>query len=221
MRGTEFQRLITFPFNGVDGKDATCAAVHRAQHGGHPDAAQPDDRHVVTGPHLGRPGRRPESRCHTTADERRSLERYGWVDLHQRCLMDHDVGGEGAQQCVGVHVAPIGLDAKSPVRNRSSGHQPHTQVAQIALTGVAGWTFAARWDERRRDMVTHREVVDAFADLDDDAGAFVAAQHGKGRHGDVAGHHVMLGMAQPRGFHPDLDLALRGSPMSISSTDHG
>ena len=59
-------------------------------------------------------------------------------------------------------------------------------------------------------MVTHREFFDTFADLDDDAGAFVPTEHGKRRHRDVAGHHVVIGMAEPRGLQLYLHLASAG-----------
>jgi hypothetical protein len=120
----------------------------------------------------------------------------------------HRAGREGAQQCIRVDVVAVGLDSKCAVRDCCSGHQPHTEVAQISLAGLARRALTARRYERRRDVVAHSEVFDAFADLDDDAGAFMAAEHGKGRHRDVAGHHVVIGMAQPHGFHLDLHLAL-------------
>ncbi len=57
-------------------------------------------------------------------------------------------------------------------------------------------------------MVARREVVDSLADLDDDTGAFVAAEDRERRHRDVAGDDVVIGVAHARHFERDLDLAL-------------
>ena len=56
-------------------------------------------------------------------------------------------------------------------------------------------------------MVTHGKSLDTFADLDNDACPFVAAEHGKRCHRNVAADHMVVGMAQPRGFQLNLDLA--------------
>ena len=44
---------------------------------------------------------------------------------------------------------------------------------------------------------------------------------GKPEHRDAAGHQVVVGVAHARRFHLDLDFVLCGSPISISSIDHG
>ena len=57
-------------------------------------------------------------------------------------------------------------------------------------------------------MVTGLEVFDAFADFDDDTGTLVTAEHRECRHGNVARHDVMVGVAHSGDFECDLDLAL-------------
>ena len=59
-------------------------------------------------------------------------------------------------------------------------------------------------------MIAGREVLDAGADLGDDAGALVAAEHREARHRDAAGDQVVVGVAHARRFHLDLDLVLDG-----------
>ena len=59
---------------------------------------------------------------------------------------------------------------------RQDGHLPHD-----------GMNDAATWSPTA-------ESVDTFADLDDDAGAFMTTEHGERRHRDVAGYHVVIGM---------------------------
>jgi hypothetical protein len=55
------------------------------------------------------------------------------------------------------------------------------------------------------------EVVDVGAFLDDDPGAFVSAENGERRHGDVTGHQVVIGVTKPGRLQLDLDLpAARG-----------
>ena len=67
-----------------------------------------------------------------------------------------------------------------------------------------------------------RDVLDAGTDFGDDAGALVTAEHREAGHRDAAGDQVMVGVAHSRRFHLDLDFVLDcGSPISISSIDHG
>jgi len=80
--GTEFECLVALPFDRVDGKDPMRTAMDRAEHSCCTHAAYADDDNIVTGSNLSRSRRRSESRCHTTADERRDLKRYRGVDLH-------------------------------------------------------------------------------------------------------------------------------------------
>ena len=124
--------------------------------------------------------------------------------------MDHDIRREGTQQRIRVDILAFGLDSKGAVGDGCSRHQAHSEVAQIGLACAAGWALAARRYERRCDVVTHSKSIDTFADLDDDARALVATEHGERCHRDVAAHHVMIGMTQPRGFQLDLYLAFPG-----------
>ena len=71
-------------------------------------------------------------------------------------------------------------------------------------------TLAARRDERQHHVVAGCDVLDAGADLGDDACALVAAQHREAGHRDVAGDQVVVGVAHARRFHLDLDLVLDG-----------
>lgn len=124
--------------------------------------------------------------------------------------MDHDIGREGTQQRIRVDILTLGLNSKGPVGDGCSRHQAHPEVAQIGLARAAGGADAARRYERCCDVVTHSKSFDTFAYLDDDAGAFVATEHGERCHRDVTAHHVMIGMTQPRGFQLNLYLALPG-----------
>ena len=122
--------------------------------------------------------------------------------------MNHHVRRESTQQRIRVDILAPGLDAKGAVGDSCSRHQAHPDVAQIGLACAARRALATRRYERRCDVVTYSKSIDTFANLDDDAGAFVAAEHGERCHRDVAAHHVMIGMTQSRGFELDLYLAL-------------
>ena len=77
----------------------------------------------------------------------------------------------------GIDVLSSRLNAKRAVRHRCARHQSHAEVAQVALTGLARPADAAGRDERRGDVIAGLQIVDALADLDDDACAFVTAEH--------------------------------------------
>src|ERR1700733_12705037 len=124
--------------------------------------------------------------------------------------MDHDIGREGTQQRIRVHILTLSLNSKGAVGYGCSRHQAHPEVAQIGLARAAGGALAARRYERRCDVVTHRMSFVTFADLYDDARLLVASEHGERCHRDVAAHHVMIGMTQPSGFQLNLYLALPG-----------
>ena len=154
--------------------------------------------------------RRAEAGGDTAADQAGDLERDGRVDLHDRALVHDHVRAERAQQGHRDDGLALGRHPVGAVGDRRAGQQSGTEVAQVAHAGLTRRTFAARRDEREHDVVAGRDVLHAGADLGDDAGAFVAAEHREARHRDVAGDEVVVGVAHARRFHLDLDLVLDG-----------
>ncbi len=79
----------------------------------------------------------------------------------------------------------------------------------MRLADAAGVALAAARDEREDDVVADLELGHALADLDDLAGALVAADDGELgqphevgdvlREDHVAGDHVLVGVAQAGG----------------------
>ncbi len=213
--GTEFERLVAFPLDGFDGEHITRAGVHRTLQRRHPDAAEADDGHVFTGPDRGRPGRRAPARRHAAADQGRRREGDRRVDLDERGPVHDQVRRIRPEQRVRVDVLAARLNPKRPVGHRCTRHQTHSQVAQIPLTGLARPAFAAGRDERRGDVVTGHEVVDALADFDDDTGTFVTAEHRECGHRDIARDDVMVRVAHARDLECDLDL----TPARVADLD--
>ena len=179
---------------------------------GHADTADADDRDVLAGPDIGAADRRAVAGGDTAAHQAGHLERDRRVDLHHRALVHHHVRAERAQQGHREDAAAVlgGVHAVRAVGHRGAAEQPGAQVAQVAHAGLTRRTLTAGRDERQHDVVTGCEVLDTGADLGDDAGALVPAEHRETHHRDAAGHQVVVGVAHPRRFHLDLDLVLDG-----------
>jgi len=90
----------------------------------------------------------------------------------------------------------------------AAGQQHGPRVAQVLLAAGAPAAPPAAGDELQHDVIAGGHVGDVGPDRLHDAGAFVPAGDGQlhGRH--VAGAHVIVGMAEPRGH--DLDQHLGG-----------
>ncbi len=210
MGGTEFQRRITLPLDRLDDEDVPGARVGRTLQCGHAHPADADDCHVLAGPDVGGAGRRAVARRHAAADQTGHLERDRRIDLHHRALVHHHVRREGAEQGHREDVLALGLDPEGAVRDGRAVEQARAKVAQVAQTGLTRRTPAAGRDERQHHVVAGCDVLDSGADLGDDAGALMTAQHREAAHRDAAGDQVVVGVAHPRRFHLDLHLVLDG-----------
>ena len=205
---SNFARKFVLPLGGFNDEQIPRARRRRALQCRHADTAETDDGDVVTRSDGGRLGGRAPARRHTAADEGRRLERNGLVDLDHRGPVHDKVRRVCSQQRVRVDVLSSCLNAKRAVRHRCSRHQSHAEVAQVALAGLAGPTDTTRGDERSGNVITGPQIVDALADLDDDARAFVTAEHRKAKHRNVAGDDVMVGMTHACRLERHLHLTL-------------
>ena len=175
-----------------------------------PTPPTPIDHDVVTGADVTAFDRRAVARRHAAADEAGHLERDRRIDLHHRALVHHHVRAEGAEQRHREDGLALGVNAVGAVRDGRAAEQARAQVAQVAQSCLTRRTPAAGRDERQHHVVAGSDVLDAGADLGDDACALVAAEHREAGHRDVAGHQVVVGMAHARRFHLDLDFVLDG-----------
>ena len=177
VRGTELQRRIALPLDRLDDEDVAGARVDRALQRRHAHAADADDRDVLAGPDVGGAHRRAVAGGHAAADQAGHLERDRRVDLHHRALVHDHVRRERAEQRHREDVLALGLDAEGAVGHGRAAEQAGAQVAQVAQPGLTRRTLAAGRDERQHHVVARGDVLDAGADLGDDAGALVPAEH--------------------------------------------
>jgi cation diffusion facilitator CzcD-associated flavoprotein CzcO len=102
----------------------------------------------------------------------------------------------------------LGVDAVGVIGDGLAAEQTGTEVAEVAHTGLTGRTPAAGRDERQHDVIARLEVLDAGADLGDDACAFVATEHREAEHRNATCYKMVVGVAHARRFHLYLDLVL-------------
>ena len=127
-----------------------------------------------------------------------------------------------------------------PVADHSAGQRGQPEIAQVLAAGRAPVARPARGDEGHRDVVPHSHLGHIGADLGHDARTLVTTDEGEhgghpdhleylGWSADVAGAHVLVGVAQSRigHLHPDLpvgrrvDLDLLGLPRLVQPrADH-
>ena len=184
------------------------AGVGRTLKRRHAHATDADDRDVLAGPDVGGAHRRAVAGGHAAADECGHLERDRRVDLHHGTLVHDHVRRERAQQRHREDVLAPGLDPEGAVGHCRAVEQARAEVAQVAQPGLTRRTPAAGRDERQHHVVTRTDVLDTWADLGDDAGALMPAQHREAAHRDAAGDQVVVGVTHPRRLHADLDLVL-------------
>ena len=100
---------------------------------------------------------------------------------------------EGAEADHGRDVLALGVVPDGAV-HLAPRHQDTADVAQVRMAGGAGRALAARRHEAEHHVVARLQRGDARADLLDDTGALVAADHRQG-HGHVARDEVLVGVA--------------------------
>jgi hypothetical protein len=205
VRGAEDLGLLALGGDGVDGHDVPRAAVDRALHGVHPDAAGPEHDDGVAELDLGRVDRRTPAGRDAAADQRRRHERHRLVDLHDRVHRNHRVGREGTEVAEGADPLPAGVDAVGAVGG-GAGQDPGAELAHVGVAGDAHPALAARRQEREDDVVALLDLGDLRADLGHHAGALVAAQDRTPVQRDVAGVDVVVAVADARRgqLHRDL-----------------
>ena len=199
---------VTLELDGVDGEDHLGTGEAGALHGGGADATDADHGHVVAGPHVRRVDRRAPAGGDAAADQAGLVERDVVEDLHARGLVDHGVGGEGAEADHGRDVLAAGVMAHGAVELLPR-HEDAADVAQVRVAGGTGRTLPAGRDEAEHDVVARGQAGHTGTHLLDHAGALVAADDGKGD-GHVAGEQVLVGVAHARRRQLDEDLALLG-----------
>ena len=105
-----------------------------------------------------------------------------------------------------VDVLPVAVEALAPREQRAGAVRGSARLAQGRASLRARQAMAAARHEHHDDVVALLEVVDAGADLLDDARRLVAERH-RHRPRPVALDHRQVRVAQPRRRDLDQDLA--------------
>ncbi|MCO5556202.1 hypothetical protein L7F22_009747 [Adiantum nelumboides] len=179
--GAELLGLLTLERDRVDGDDVGRARVGRPLHRVDADAADAHDDRGVAGLDLARVDRGAPAGADAAADEAGHVER----DV----VRDLDAGAGGG-------LLPAG-----------AGEQARAEVAEVLHAGRAPAAVAAGGQEGEDDVVALLEPLVVAPGLGDDAGALVATGERVDADRDVAGGDVVVGVAQARRGHLDLDLA--------------
>ena len=206
--GAEFGGQVALQLHRVDGEDHFGAGETGPLHGRSPDAADTDHGHIVTGLHVGRVDRRAPAGGDATPDQAGLVERDVVEDLHAGGLVDHGVGGEGAEADHGRDVLSPSVMPHRPIE-LLAGHENAADIAQVRVSGGAGRTLPARGNEAEHHVVARSEARHAWPHLLNHPGALVSADHGQ-RDRHVAGKQMLVRVAHARGRQLDEDLALLG-----------
>ena len=126
----------------------------------------------------------------------------------------HDgVLGERAEQTHQPEVLAVqGVVAGGAVADLEAGWERSRVVAQVGVAGDAHDAAPAGGHEPEHDVVAGLEPAHTLADLDDDPGTLVAADHGRsgGGAGEVARDDVLVAMTHAGRLELDQHLACLG-----------
>jgi hypothetical protein len=195
VRGAQLQRLLSLEPHRVDGDDVAAAGDPRTLDRVGTDPADTDDHGGVARAQLGAAHRGAEPGGHTAADEHSHVQREPLIDLHDRLHRHHRVPRERAEQAHLADVLAAGVEAVGAVELRAE-RGARAVVAQVRVAAHAVAAPPAGRQERHHHRIAHLDLGDARADLDDPAGALVPADHRVGD-GQIAGHEVLVGVAEP------------------------
>ena len=207
--GAELDRLIALELHGVDGEDLAGPGQLRALHRIDADAADPDDRNVVPGRDLGRVDGGTPAGDDPAPEQAGLVQGDTRIDLDAAGLVDHRPLGERSEEAHETEVGAAGVMAGRVVGDLAAAAEVHAEVAEVLVTRRAGRAAPARRDETEDHMVARGQPVHAGPDLLDDARSLVASDD-RQRERQVAGHEVLVGVAQPGADQPDEDLAVLG-----------
>ena len=206
--GAERQGRLPLELDRVDGDDVGGADVRRALHGVDADAADAHDDDGLAGPGLGGVDRPSPTRC-----RRRSRRRQAFSSGRSLSTFTHDATSTtvSSQNVEMPAPWPIGWPSMLIRKLPSDRHPVSTLAPRSHRFCMPDAHQRQRPQPGRNDSTTWSPTSQPGVfgpTLDDDAGALVAAGHRQDAGRQVAGGHVVVGVAEPRGHHLQLDLAL-------------
>jgi hypothetical protein len=196
--GAELLGGLPLELHRVDGEDPLGAGEAGALHGGGAEATDADDGDVVAGVDLGGVDGRAPTGGGTAAQQHDLVEREVGEDLHDRPLVHHAVGGEGAEAGHDQRVLSLHVHARAAVEHVPA-HHLRPVVAQVRMAVGARRALPADGDERVDDVVARLQALHVGAHGLDDAGALVPGDPRVAAMGHVPGDEVLVGVAQARG----------------------
>ncbi|MCY1520836.1 hypothetical protein D9M68_556280 [compost metagenome] len=163
---------------GVHGDDAAGLGLHGALDHGQADAAQAEHGDGIAFLDLGGVVHGTQARGDAAAQQAHLFVGGGRVDLGQRDFVDDGVLAERRAAHVVVQRLAFVAEARGAVRHDALALRGAHLLAQVGLAGQAELALATFRGVERNDVVARLQRRHAFADLDHDAGAFMA-QHGR------------------------------------------
>src|SRR5690606_31011957 len=193
--GAHLFRQREFVRVGVDGDDAPGFRLHGALYDGEANAAEAEHGDGVAFLHFRGVVHRPDAGGDAAAQQADFFMRRVGIDFGERHFGDDGVFAEGA----GAHVVVDGFAVVGEARG-AVGHQALALgfahgTAQVGLAGFAEFALAAFGGVERNHMVARLDAGDAFADFDDDAGAFMTKHGGEHAFRVVAAQGKGIGVA--------------------------
>jgi hypothetical protein len=171
------------------------------------DAAQAEHDHVGARLDLGREDDGADAGGDAAADVADLVERRVVTHLGQCDLRHHDVVGERRRAHVVVDRLAVQREARGRIRHQAAALRAADRLAQIGLLRQAEFALAAFRRVQRDDVVILAQAGDARADIDHDAGAFMAENGREDAFRVRARQGVVIGMANAGGLDFDQHLA--------------
>ncbi len=204
--GAEPGRHLPLAGQRVHRDDVPGARERRALDGVDADAADPVHHGGVARPHVARVDRSAPPGRHPAADQRHRLKRQVIVDLDAGMLGHHRTLGERAEQAHLAEVLAVAVEPERAVRQAVVEEQ-RAEVAQVGHAAGAEPAVPADRKERADHVVARLNPAHAGAGLLDGPRPLVPADD-RVADRDVAGAHVVVGVAQAGGGEPDKHLAI-------------
>ncbi len=166
------------------------AAQHRPLDDVQPHAAATEHRDGLAGAHLGGVHRRADAGHHTAPDQASAVERHLLGNLDARRCAHHRALGERRHARHARDVDAVLLEHRLLAGHRAAD----ARVAKMIAAGDAVVALPAVFDPGKHHVVARLQVLHAFADFLDDAGAFVP-EHDRRRNGQHHLHDREIGVA--------------------------
>ena len=163
----------------VDADDHVGAGQLQALDDVQADAAEAEDDRRRALLDLGGVDDRADAGGDAAADVADLVEGRVRVDLGQRDLGQHGEIREGRAAHVVKDLVLADREAAGAVRHQALALRGADRGAEIGLARQAGWALPAFRRVERDDVVALLDRGDALADIDDDAGAFMAEDRRK------------------------------------------